>query len=39
MDTIRNEYLKEKATEIIMNSAEIGEPEEPAEAPAGETEE
>ncbi len=39
MDTIRNEYLKEKATEIIMNSAEIGEPEAPAEAPAGETEE
>ena len=39
LDTIRNEYLKEKATEIIMNSAEIGEPEEPAEAPAEETEE
>ena len=35
LDTIRNEYLKEKATEIIMYSAEIGEPE----APAGETEE
>ena len=39
LDTIRNEYLKEKATEIIMNSAEIGEPETPAEAPAEETEE
>ncbi len=39
LDTIRNEYLKEKATEVIMNSAEIGEPEAPAEAPAGETEE
>ncbi len=30
LDTIRNEYLKEKATEIIMNSAEIGEIEESA---------
>ena len=34
LDTIRNEYLKEKATDIIMNAAEIGEMEEPA--PAGE---
>ena len=32
LDTIRNEYLKEKATDIIMNSAEIGEMEEPAPA-------
>ena len=39
LDTIRNEYLKEKATEVIMGSAEIGEVEEPAEAPAEETEE
>jgi trigger factor len=39
LDTIRNEYLKEKATEIIMNAAEIGEPETPAEASAEETEE
>ena len=37
LDTIRNEYLKEKATEIIMGSAEIGEMEEPA--PVEETEE
>ncbi len=39
LDTIRNEYLKEKATDIIMNSAEIGEPEESEAAPEQETEE
>ena len=39
LDTIRNEYLKEKATEVIMNSAEIGEMPEPQEAPAEETQE
>jgi trigger factor len=32
LETIRNEYLKEKATDVIMNSAEIGEMEEPAPA-------
>ena len=32
LETIRNEYLKEKATDVIMNSAEIGETEEPAPA-------
>ena len=39
LDTIRNEYLKEKATDVIMNSAEIGEMPEPQEAPAEETQE
>ena len=37
LETIRNEYKKEKATNIIMESAEVGEMEEPA--PAEETEE
>jgi trigger factor len=37
LETIRNEYKKEKATNIIMESAEIGEMEEPA--PAEEPEE
>ncbi len=37
LETIRNEYLKEKATNVIMDSAEIGEMEQPA--PAEETEE
>ncbi len=31
LDTIRNEYLKEKATNIILESAEVGEIEAPAE--------
>ena len=39
LETIRNEYLKEKATDVIMNSAEIGEMPEPQEAPAEETQE
>ena len=39
LETIRNEYMKEKATEIIMGSAEIGEIEESSETPAEETEE
>jgi trigger factor len=39
LDTIRNEYLKEKATDVIMNSAEIGEMPEPQEAPAEESQE
>ena len=37
LETIQNEYKKEKATNIIMESAEIGEMEEPA--PAEEAEE
>ena len=39
LETIRNEYLKEKATDVIMNSAEIGEMPEPQEAPAEESQE
>ena len=37
LETIQNEYKKEKATNIIMESAEVGEMEEPA--PTEETEE
>ena len=39
LDTIRNEYLKERATDIIMSSAEIGEIEENEPAAEPESEE